>query len=132
MINDNTSPGWGHVQVSSGRRRRWSVAEKGRIVAESFERGISASDVARRHDISPQQLFQWRRQARRGSFVVPVDEGFSFAEVEIAPPAPVGSAFRSTTEGLEITVGAVAIKVGPASDLGLLSRVIRLLRSEAA
>jgi transposase-like protein len=43
-------------EVCSSRRRRWSEEDKGRIVAESFEKGLTASDVARRHDISPQQL----------------------------------------------------------------------------
>jgi len=129
VINDNTSRSWGRVEVSSGRRRRWSAADKGRIVAESFERGVRASDVARRHDISPQQLFQWRRQAREGSFVVPVDEGFSYADVEIAPARATP---RPNGDGLEIAVGGVCVKVSPATDLELLSRVLGVLRSEAA
>jgi transposase len=121
VINDNTSRSWGRVEVSSGRRRRWSAADKGRIVAESFERGVRASDVARRHDISPQQLFQWRRQAREGSFVVPVDESFAFADVEIAPARATSP---SNGDGLEIAVGGVCVRVSPGTDLGLLSRVL--------
>ncbi len=46
------------------RRRRWSEAEKRRIVAESREPGVSVSLVARRHDVNANQVFTWRRQLR--------------------------------------------------------------------
>ena len=45
-------------------RRRWSAEDKARIVEETFAPGASVSDVARRHDIRPQQLFGWRREMR--------------------------------------------------------------------
>ena len=43
------------ASVTSGGprpRRRWPVAEKRRIVLESFEAGASVSVVARRHDVN--------------------------------------------------------------------------------
>ena len=46
------------------RRRRWSEAEKRRIVAETQDRGASVSVVARRHDVNANQLFAWRRRYR--------------------------------------------------------------------
>ncbi len=46
------------------RRRRWSDEDRARIVAESFEPGVPVSWVARRHDLSPSQLFAWRKAAR--------------------------------------------------------------------
>jgi transposase len=50
--------------TGSGRRRRWTSDEKARIVLESLEPGANVSAVARRHGLSPQQLFGWRREAR--------------------------------------------------------------------
>src|SRR5580700_3969687 len=52
------------VFTGAGRRRTWSAEEKARIVAETVTSGESVCAVARRHGLSPQQLFGWRRQAR--------------------------------------------------------------------
>jgi transposase len=48
--------------VEAGRRRRWSDEEKLRIVTESLAGPRLASATARRHGISPGQLFTWRRE----------------------------------------------------------------------
>jgi len=62
------------VTVLSGpeRRRRWTSAEKHRIVEESLAPETTVVEVARRHDIHPNLLHLWRRQARSGT-VAPVD-----------------------------------------------------------
>ena len=44
------------------RRRRWSEADKLRIVAESYRPGVSVSVVARRNDVNANLLFSWRRR----------------------------------------------------------------------
>ena len=41
-------------------RRRWSEAEKRRIVAESYQPGVSVSVVARRNDVNANLVFNWR------------------------------------------------------------------------
>ena len=53
--------------VDTGRRRRWSAAEKLRIVEESFSAPRLASATARRHGISNQLLFAWRKAYREGA-----------------------------------------------------------------
>ena len=50
------------VITSVERRRRWSRAEKERIVAAALEPGAVASEVARAAGIHTSQLFRWRRQ----------------------------------------------------------------------
>jgi transposase len=52
------------VFTGAGRRRDWSDEEKRQIVAESHSGEMSVSAVARRHGLSPGQLFTWRRQSR--------------------------------------------------------------------
>lgn len=51
------------VEVLTGveRRRRYSMDEKVRLVAEAAEPGMSVSLVARRHGVSPSLLFRWRQ-----------------------------------------------------------------------
>ena len=50
--------------TGTDQRRQWSDEDKARVVVESLEHGANVSEVARRHGLSPQQLFGWRRQAR--------------------------------------------------------------------
>ena len=82
------------IEVITGveRRRKWSAQEKAAIVAESLAEGAVVSEVARRHGLSPQQLFGWRsrlRDAVKGS--APSSDAtpaFVPAIVEDEPPSP--------------------------------------------
>jgi transposase len=65
--------------TGTGRRRQWSAEDKARIVVESLKPGANVSEVARRHGLSPQQLFGWRRQAR---------EAVGKVSVDLAAPGP--------------------------------------------
>ena len=63
------------VITSVQRRRRWSAAEKVRLVEEAMQPGMSVSFVARRAGISPSQLFAWKRRMLEGGQVaVEADE----------------------------------------------------------
>ncbi len=64
------------------RRRRWSDEERARIVAESFQDGRSVSWVARRHGLSPSQLFAWRKAAKEA--IAPGAAAPAFLPVELA------------------------------------------------
>ena len=46
------------VKVS---RRSWPLEEKRRIVEEAFRPGVSVADVARRHGLNANQVFNWRK-----------------------------------------------------------------------
>jgi transposase len=66
------------------RRRRWTSAEKQRIVEESLSPDATVVDVARRHDIHPNLLHVWRRQARTGT-MTPMRQASAAPEVQFAP-----------------------------------------------
>jgi transposase len=57
MTNSRTE-----VITSVERRRRWSRAEKERLVAASLESGASVSEVARSAGLHVSQLFKWRKE----------------------------------------------------------------------
>lgn len=49
----------------AGGRRNWSTDDKARIVAEALELNATISKVARRYGLRPEQIFAWRREARK-------------------------------------------------------------------
>lgn len=53
-------------------RRRWSADDRARILEETLTPGAVVSEVARRHGLTPQQLFTWRREARKAAETLPV------------------------------------------------------------
>src|SRR6516164_11257618 len=79
------------IRVGVGRRRRWRSEDKGRIVAESYAPGAVVSEVARRHDISPQHLFAWRKAARAGRLVLAATESPMFVPVVTATCEPAAA-----------------------------------------
>ena len=74
------------VITSVQRRRRWSRAEKERIVAAAIEPGAVASEVARAAGIHTSQLFRWRQELCRSSQSAP--EKFSAVTIAAAPAEP--------------------------------------------
>lgn len=52
--------------TDTGRRRRWTDDEKSRIVEESHRDGETLAEVARRHEISRSQLYDWRHRFKHG------------------------------------------------------------------
>jgi transposase len=49
------------------RRRRYSAAEKQRLVEQTFQPGMNVSLVAREHRVAPSLLFRWRKLASEGA-----------------------------------------------------------------
>jgi len=118
------------VFTGAGRRRTWTVEQKARIVAESYESGETVSAVARRHALTAQQLFGWRRVARRvtketsakGSIFAPVI-------VEAAPPTTTARAEQAAT--IEITMGIATVRFPVGIDAVALAAVLRAVRAVA-
>ena len=124
----------GTVEVlgARDRRRRWSVEEKLRIVAESHEPGSSVRAVAARHDVYPSLLHNWRRQMRDGRLAAPPAPRFLPVHVtDAAPAAPVRPPARppSDVETVEIELpDGCRVRVGNAVSLATLRRVVAALR----
>ena len=57
------------IITDGGRRRRWSAAEKLRIVEETLYDGDSVSAVARRNGVAPNLLYRWRRLMLEGGSI---------------------------------------------------------------
>jgi transposase len=105
----------GRVEVitSVERRRRWSAAEKQRLVAATLEPGASVSTIAREARIHPSQLYGWRRQLRARPPV-------GFAPVRIASEAASGAI------EIELAIGA-RMRITGAVDQATLTAAIAAL-----
>jgi transposase len=130
--------GIGTVEIITGRerRRRWSVADKLRILAECDAPGVQVAEVAARHGIYRSLVFQWRRQARDGLLVAePTPE---FVPVRVADvdrrdeplpepePTPPPSRKAAAIE-IELPDG-IRVRVGEEVGLVALRRVLAALR----
>jgi len=63
------------IITDCGRRRRWSAADKLRIVEETMYDGESISSVARRNGVAPNLLYRWRKlMLEGGSIAVAADD----------------------------------------------------------
>jgi transposase len=119
------------LEVMSGPtgRRSWPEAIKARIVAESFERGARVVDVARRHGVAPQQVTAWRRDARRGGLVLPVEDTGPFAALVVEDPLtsmPTSSALHLT---IEIEIDGVVVRLAADAPAARVAEIAAALRA---
>lgn len=125
------------IFTGAGRRRAWTARQKAAIVAESFEDGARASHVARRHGLTPQQLFAWRRQARRrGEEDV---EAPSFAPVVVEAPSAVAALTSDVGAGsqasdarppvVELDVDGSSVWVWPGAETAMVTAIIGALKA---
>lgn len=108
------------VEVMSGpdRRRRWSEERKRSIVAEAFAPGASVSEVARRMDVVPGQIYRWRHEL--GGAAV------GFAEVMVSPSSRERSG--ADTPAVEIEIGTdIRVRLPMTTPKELAGAVIKAL-----
>ena len=118
------------VFTGTGRRRGWTVEQKARIIAESYGSGETVSAVARRHGLTPQQLFGWRRAARRRDKDGVGESGSTFVPVivEAAPRCADASSARADGSPLiEVVIGTATVRIPPGTDAATLQTVLRTL-----
>jgi transposase len=113
------------VEVLTGtpRRRRWSDEEKAAIVAESEMPGAQASEIALRYGLRRNQLYGWRREF--GSVAN------AMAEAGAPGPdfIPVVADDGSGAAAVEIEIGGAIVRIRTGVELGLLGKVLRLLKA---
>ena len=71
------------VASQDGRRRRFSKRQKQEIAEETYQVGMSASLVARKHGISPSQVFNWRREMEAGRYDAALEGAGTSSAAEI-------------------------------------------------
>jgi len=127
IIDDAKAGGYRRVEILTGpgRRRKWSVDDKARIVEETLRPGTVVADVARRWHVSSQQVFMWRREMRRGG-AAPQDF------VPIIAEGPTVLPERSGAPLIEVQLAGAVLRVTLGTDGALLATVLRAIRASAA
>lgn len=129
------------IEVITGveRRRKWRSEEKLAIIAESLVEGAVISEVARRHGISPQQLFGWRARVRAEmaemaqdatpSFVPAIADNTASRQASPSPSsAPTTDPATRDTAGIEIALGSTLVRVRGVVDTKMLTAVLKALK----
>lgn len=122
------------IEVITGveRRRKWSQDEKLAVVVESLADGAVVSEVARRHWLSPQQLFGWLAKLRTETtgaraiaaplFAPAIVDDAATRPTELANPPP---ARHDKTLSIEITLGSAIVRIRGSLDARTLTAVLR-------
>ena len=106
------------------RRRRWSTAEKQRIVAASLERGAMASAVAREAGIHVSQLFRWRQELCRRDGTAAA----TFAAVTVSPERVSAPALPAPSGVIEIEfANGARLRITGSVDAGTISAAVAAL-----
>ncbi len=125
------------VFTGAGRRRKWSNEDKARIVAETVASGDSVCAVARRHGLSPQQLFGWRCQLREAAVGNSEEVKFVPAVVDVGASAPALGRERKARRCkskpdvgmIEVDVEGVTIRVGRGADATMIAAIVQALKA---
>ena len=114
----------------TGPRRRYSLAEKLKIIEETRSPGASVSDVARAHGINHNVVFGWRRLWQRGLLRDETKQAVPLLPVRIESPTVVPRAKASSGPVGAIEVefpGGVRVRVHGEVDASALERVFKAL-----
>src|SRR3954470_4433609 len=125
------------VFTGVGWRRNWPADEKAAIVAESYAPGRTVCGVARRHGLTPAQLFTWRRAAVRVRLPVPEPPvRFVPAVVEAVPglpPRPASQPRRARQPGpvmgIEVEIDGIVVRIGSGASPQAIAAVICALKA---
>ena len=139
-MSDRVQGNWqtdGHayrrMELTTGtpRRRSWTLADKARIVAESLSGDRPASEVALKHGIHRNQIYNWRRELAEAAGAEAAD-GSPFVPVRVAPPEPEASAAEpgrpvDDTFAVEVEFAGATVRVRDGADGDLVRTVLAAL-----
>jgi transposase len=132
-VNDDAKGGFRRIELLTGpgRRRRWSAEEKARVVEETLEPGVRVSEVARRWQVCPQQVFAWRHAARRDGAAIPRETASSEATSFVPIVADATVSEPPTAPVIEVKLAGAVVQVSYGMDSALLTMVLRAIRASA-
>ncbi len=118
------------VPRRSDGKRNWPSELKARIVAETLIEGETVNAVAKRYELIPSTVSDWRRLARQGKLVLPNLDGMDFVPVEIETPASVAQPLPVTSSGtIDVIKHDVTVRLDAATPAVRIAEIARALAS---
>jgi transposase len=122
------------ITGGGGGRRRWSDDEKARAIEATLAPGAVVSEIARAYGVTPQQLFGWRRKARRRA---EANEGPPFVRAIVETPgAGLSSGEQIKTEAasarphnIELDIDGASVSIWRGADPTMVTSIIGALKA---
>ena len=109
-------------------KRNWPSELKARIVAETLIEGETVNAGAKRYELIPSTVSDWRRMARQGKLVLPNLDGMDFVPVEIEAPAPVvDPLLAASTSAIDVIQSDVTVRLDAATPAARIAEIARAL-----
>ena len=116
------------VPRRSDGKRDWPPELKARIVAETLIEGETVNAVAKRYELIPSTVSDWRRMARQGKLVLPNLDGMDFVPVEIEASVPVAQPAPVISSGtIDLIKGDVTVRLDAATPGARIAEIVRAL-----
>jgi len=111
-------------------KRNWPSELKARIVAETLIAGETVNAVAKRYELIPSTVSDWRRMARQGKLVLPNLDGMDFVPVEIETPASVAQPLPVTSSGtIDVIKHDVTVRLDAVTPAVRIAEIVRAVAS---
>lgn len=109
-------------------KRNWPAELKARIVAETLIEGETVKAVAKRYELIPSTVSDWRRKARQGKLVLPNLDGMDFVPVEIEAPAPLAQPLPvASASTIDVIRGDVIVRLDAATPAARVAEIARAM-----
>ncbi|WP_243611762.1 transposase [Shimia aestuarii] len=109
-------------------KRNWPSELKARIVAETLIEGETVKAVAKRYELIPSTVSDWRRMARQGKLVLPNLDGMDFVPVEIEAAGPVAEALPAISSNtIDVIRDDVTVRLDAATPAARIAEIARAM-----
>ena len=109
------------------RRRRWSDADRARILSQIEAPGAVVAEVARREDICTSLVYKWRREARKSACASA--PGFAPVVIETSSAPLVSPPVAGASDVIVVEVNDARVRIGAGARSALIAATLKALRS---
>lgn len=123
-----TSEFLARVPRRAGGKRNWPSELKAQVVAETLIEGETVKAVAKRYELIPSTVSDWRRMARQGKLVLPNLDGMNFVPVEIESAAPLAQSLPAASAStIDVIRHDVTVRLDAATPAARIAEIARAM-----